>query len=1480
MILRICFALLPVRALQRKINSILLTLLLPGILCLPAFAQDAAPPAVQPRTPKMLVSIMRPASGKPGSSQLRGRIKPQFKVRPELTPVNTGPGIVYTCDPSVALATCTYLNTTVAGYYNSTFTNANANIYVTYGTTGLAETNQYQSDVSYANYVAALNGITTKSAIQVSALSALSTYDATPYGSGNVDVTAALASALGLGPDAIGGLTGTTSVGAACTPGTGGCYDAVITVTNDPSTPLYYDNLGGAEPSDAYDFYAVVQHETDEVLGASSCITTQTNPLSDSCNYANEPSAVDLFRYSSAGNLILDSSLSTAAGAYFSYNGGTANGANGLAGEPKLYNTLADDNDYADFLSSSPDCGTNIAIQDAEGCPGEDASLTILNDGGGEIGILTAVGYSVPPPTAQITVATSPANLLVSIDSGTATAAPLVETWIVGSSHTIATSTPQAGAAGVQYVWDQWSDDGDLSHSITVPSTATAYTAIFTTIFQLTTVANPSNGGTVTPASGSYYPSSSVQTITATPAAGYYFTAWTGSVDITSTTSASTTVTMNAPESITAGFAPVPGFVVTALNDPATATPSNCPVANSPASSNCSLRDALAAAGSNGAGSITFASGLSGGVITLGSAGTLNIPSNTSINGATSAVTVSGANAYTVFTVAGGVTGASIGGLTITGGNNTSGGGIDNKGALAVTSSTIFSNVASATGSNAAGGGINNSGTLTVSNSAITGNSATASGGLAGGGGIAIQAGTVTLNNTTITGNSATAGGSGGGGGIVNNGGTLIVTNSTISANSADGAGGGAYFNSGTSTLANSILSGNTAGANSDFGGTAYTDNGGNVVASGGTSLTPLGNYGGPTQTMVPLPGDSSICAGTSANATAAGLTTDQRGFPLPDPNCPSGTVDSGAVQTKYALAFPNSFLTSYDVSQPMTPSILVALTESGIPATTATNSVLIADGESIVTGTTSVALSGGQANFANLVFPEAESSDTLKATLSLNPALTPPLNLSSLPSPTFQVATGTATLTYPNPGGTIGTSQTFNWNAGSGVTAYWLNLGYGSSAAASKGLYNSGPIYTTSVTVNGIGANGVKVYATLYSLINSVWLAQNYTFTESGTPVLATLTAPTPGSKLSGASASFTWTTGGGAQAYWLNVGTGTFGTASKNIYSSGQTNATTASVTGIPALAQPFYATLYSLINGVWQPESYSFTESGTPVAATLTLPASGTKLNGSATFTWSPGQLITNYWLTVGDGPGGAAKDLYSSGPITSTTASVSGLPTYGGTLYVTLYSLIFGVWQPTVYTFTETGTPQPSALTFPGSGATLSSTSQTFNWNSGNGVTYYWLTLGNGTSGAAAKNLYSSGQTTARTATVTGLPAYGVPIYATLYSYINGVWEPTVYTFNSSGSPVAATMISPTAPSTLPSGSETFTWTAGGGVTAYWLNLGTSPSGANSKNIYSSGQTPNTSANVTGLPSNGETIYATLNSLINGVWHSVQYTYTAY
>lgn len=298
--------------------------------------------------------------------------------------------ITYTCDPSVAAATCNYLNTVVANQYRSTFTNANADIYITYGTADLASTLSYLNEVSYSSYVAALAANPDKDALQISALAALSTYDSGPYGSGNVELSAALETTLGLGT-----AYGTNAAGTACTIGNAGCYDAKVVITNDPGTTLYYDNLGGSEPSDAYDFYGAVEHETDEVLGTSSCISTHHASLADGCDTFGDgtPSAVDLFRYSASGSLVLDSSLSTTPGAYFSYDGGVTNGANGF-----VYNTLANGDDYADFVNTCP--GGPYSVQDAEGCPGTDKGLSILDDGGAEINILNAVGYDLNSPVS------------------------------------------------------------------------------------------------------------------------------------------------------------------------------------------------------------------------------------------------------------------------------------------------------------------------------------------------------------------------------------------------------------------------------------------------------------------------------------------------------------------------------------------------------------------------------------------------------------------------------------------------------------------------------------------------------------------------------------------------------------------------------------------------------------------------------------------------------------------------------------------------------------------------------------------------------------------------------------------------------------------------------------------------------------------------------------------------------------------------
>jgi hypothetical protein len=152
----------------------------------------------------------------------------------------------------------------------------------------------------------------------------------------------------------------------------------------------------------------------------------------------------------------------------------------------------------------------------------------------------------------SVTINTSPSGLAVSVDGGTPHAAPVAVSWQVGSPHTIATTSPQTPVAGTRYTFASWSDGGAISHSVTASAGTTSYNAGFSTSYLLTTGVSPSGGGTVSPASGSYYAAGTPVPLAAKPSASYVFSSWTGPV--ASASSASTSVTMTGPESVTANF--------------------------------------------------------------------------------------------------------------------------------------------------------------------------------------------------------------------------------------------------------------------------------------------------------------------------------------------------------------------------------------------------------------------------------------------------------------------------------------------------------------------------------------------------------------------------------------------------------------------------------------------------------------------------------------------------------------------------------------------------------------------------------------------------------------------------------------------------------------------------------------------------------------------------------------------------------------
>jgi hypothetical protein len=120
------------------------------------------------------------------------------------------------------------------------------------------------------------------------------------------------------------------------------------------------------------------------------------------------------------------------------------------------------------------------------------------------------------------TVNTAPAGLSFSVD-GSSYSSAQTPTWSYGSSHTIATTSPQPGPPGTRYSFNNWSDTGAISHSVSGRASSTTYMANFDTQYQVTTAVSPAGAGTVTPASGSYSNAGSTVGLQATANAGYIF---------------------------------------------------------------------------------------------------------------------------------------------------------------------------------------------------------------------------------------------------------------------------------------------------------------------------------------------------------------------------------------------------------------------------------------------------------------------------------------------------------------------------------------------------------------------------------------------------------------------------------------------------------------------------------------------------------------------------------------------------------------------------------------------------------------------------------------------------------------------------------------------------------------------------------------------------------------------------------------------
>ena len=446
------------------------------------------------------------------------------------------------------------------------------------------------------------------------------------------------------------------------------------------------------------------------------------------------------------------------------------------------------------------------------------------------------------------------------------------------------------------------------------------------------------------------------------------------------------------------------------------------------------------------------------------------------------------------------------------------------------------------------------------------------------------------------------------------------------------------------------------------------------------------------------------------------------------------------------------------------------------------------------------------------------------------------------------------ATITSPANGSTLtAVSTTFTWSPNGSSAPVYLHVG---TTAGGVDLVNIGPLLGTSKTIS-LPVTGATIYVTLESEVNGQAVDVTNTYTEA-TLAPATIISPANYTAVSGPTATFTWAMNGSTAPVYLHV-SATYG--GLDLVNIGPLTGTSATVT-VPTTGTILYATLESQLYGTVDiTNTYNYS----PIPAQITSPAPGSTLTGATTtFTWSMNSSVAPVYLHVGTTVGGT--DLVNIGPLSGTSTTVT-LPTLGATIYVTLESQFNGKTVDIPYTYTE-ASQAAASITSPANGSTLTGATTTFLWTMNGSTAPVYLHVGTTVGGVDLVNI---GPITGGSTTVT-LPTLGATIYVTLESQVNGKTVDVPYTYTEA-SQAAASITSPANGSQLGS-TQTFTWVYNGSTDPVYLHIGSTPGGIDIVNIG-----PITGGSTTvNLPTDGATVYVTLESQVNGQTVDVPYTYT--
>ena len=493
-----------------------------------------------------------------------------------------------------------------------------------------------------------------------------------------------------------------------------------------------------------------------------------------------------------------------------------------------------------------------------------------------------------------------------------------------------------------------------------------------------------------------------------------------------------------------------------------------------------------------------------------------------------------------------------------------------------------------------------------------------------------------------------------------------------------------------------------------------------------------------------------SVSDGVAANTpspTSAAVTID---VPPAINSANNTTISQGA-----ALNFS---VTSTGYPTPVT--LTVSNVQNPIPGitipTSSTTGTLMLTGTPTASGTSTFTITA-----SNGVSPDATQDFTLTVDAPPTVTTTTPANGATGVSPTSTVS--------------------FTFNKAVNVTASAFTLQCPSGKSIAFKLSPTPPGGTTSFTLTpsanlpyGVSCTATAVASQIADLFGTP-LATNYSFsftTITLTP--AALTSPSGGSVLAGPTVTFNWAAPPSATGYGLRLGTTVGG---NNLWSSGPITATTATAKGLPTDGSTVYVRLYTAYGSVDVYKDYTFTAA---TRAALTSPAGDTTLAGpTVTFDWTTAAGATGYAIRFGTTVGG--NNIWSSGPITTTSATAKALPTSGGTVYARLYTAYGSTEVYTDYTFTAA---TRAALTSPLGGSVLTGTTETFNWTTATGASGYAIRFGTTVGG---NDIWSSGPITTTSATAKKLPTNGTTVYARLYTAYGSTEAYTDYTFTASTAP---------------------------------------------------------------------------------------------